>query len=205
MRIMKKPSPSPAQHDAPRSSSASASNRRLFFALWPDAAVIDELTEWAKRAQTACNGRRMRADTLHMTLAFLGPVAVDRIPVLAEMLQGRRWPGGTLNLDQVGRFGGPRIVWAGSSEPAPWLEAMHAALWRALSYQGFREPDEPFRAHVSLLRSAGAGDLSAVPGPHPVVWTPDRLVLVASASRESGSYYEVIAECGVQSGNPLHG
>ncbi|HEX7387195.1 MAG TPA: RNA 2',3'-cyclic phosphodiesterase [Castellaniella sp.] len=180
-----------------RERTPSPTSRRLFFALWPDDAVVAELTEWAQRAQEACNGRRMRADTLHMTLAFLGTVAVDRIPVLAEMLQGRRWPGGVLSLDRVGRFGGPKIVWAGSSEPSPWLDAMHVALWRALSYQGFKEPDEPFRAHVSLLRNAGAGDLSAVVGSRPVIWTPDRLVLVASAPRGSGSYYEVIAECGV--------
>jgi 2'-5' RNA ligase len=180
---------------APR---AAPATRRLFFALWPDADVIAALTPWAQRAQEACGGRRMRADTLHLTLAFLGAVEEDRIADLAGLLQQRRWTGGLLRLDRVGRFRGPRIVWAGPSEPAPWLDALRGAVWRALARQGFREPQEPFRAHVSLLRNAGEGDLSALPESPPILWTANRLVLVASAPRESGSYYEVVAECGLR-------
>lgn len=168
---------------------------RLFFALWPDDAVVRELTQWAQRAHDRCGGRMMRPDTLHLTLAFLGRVADDRIPELRELLHARRWTGGSLTLDCYGRFRGPRIVWAGSSQFVPWLDRMHAALWRALFRLGFETAEEPFRPHLSLLRHADPQDLAALPAPRPVVWAARRLVLVASTPHESGSWYREVAAC----------
>jgi 2'-5' RNA ligase len=168
--------------------------RRLFFALWPDAAVRTGLIRWARAVHGLCGGRMMRPDTLHLTLAFLGAVETGRIPDLQALLQRQDWPAGSLCLDCHGRFRGPRIVWAGPRARVPWLEALHEALWRALQEQGFERPGEPFRPHVSLLRGAGPGDLATLPAPGPVHWTPHRLVLVASRPQETGSYYETLAE-----------
>lgn len=168
---------------------------RLFFALWPDAAVVSELMQWAQRAHDHCGGRVMRPDTLHLTLAFLGQVADDRIPELRALLRTRRWTGGSVTLDCYGCFRGPRIVWAGSSEFIPWLDRMHAALWRALFRLGFETSEEPFRPHLSLLRQANPQGLAALAVPRPVVWAARRLVLVASTPRESGSWYREIAAC----------
>ncbi|TAN27163.1 MAG: RNA 2',3'-cyclic phosphodiesterase [Castellaniella sp.] len=168
---------------------------RLFFALWPDEDVVRELTQWARQAHDLCGGCMMHPDTLHLTLAFLGSVDDDRVPGLQALLRSRRWIGGPLTLDCYGRFRGPRIVWAGSSEFVPWLDRMHAALWRALSRLGFEASAEPFRPHLSLLRRADPQDLSVLPTPRPVVWAARRLVLVASTPRESGSWYREIAAC----------
>lgn len=173
---------------------AGASRRRLFFALWPDAGVVEQLVRWAHLARDLCGGRAMRADTLHLTLAFLGSIETDRIPALQELLAAQRWQGGSLTLDRIGQFRGPRIVWAGPSASPPWLETLHAALWRDLTRQGLVEPAEAFRPHVSLLRNAGPADLAALPAQPPITWHADRLVLVASMPRDSGSYYEVVGE-----------
>lgn len=168
---------------------------RLFFALWPDPAVANELAHWAQHAQHLCGGRMMRPDTFHLTLAFLGQVPDDRVPELQTLLHARPWLGGSLSLDCYGRFRGPRIVWAGPSACVPWLGRMHAALARALSRLGFDAVDGPFRPHVSLLRQAGPQDLAALPAPRPVGWDVRRLALVASTPRDAGSYYREIAGC----------
>lgn len=168
--------------------------RRVFFALWPDAETAETLSGWARRAHAAFGGRVMRPETLHLTLAFLGMVSNDRIAELASLLDEAVLIGGALRLDRYGRFRGPRIVWAGPSAPAPWLDALHGWLWRALARRGFPRPDEPFRPHVSLLRRAEPGDLSLLPVPEPLDWTPRRCVLVASAPRPEGSFYEILAE-----------
>jgi len=55
---------------------------RLFFALWPDDATRDALNRTGKWLHQHWGGRRMRADTLHITLAFLGSSPVDRLDVL---------------------------------------------------------------------------------------------------------------------------
>ncbi len=171
-----------------------AAGRRVFFALWPDDETVEALSGWARRAHAAFGGRVMRPDTLHLTLAFLGTVPHDRVPELAALLDEASLIGGTLRLDRYGRFRGPRIVWAGPSASPPWLDALHGWLWRALARRGFARPAEPFRPHVSLLRRAGPGDLDALPAPDPLDWTPRRCVLVASAPRPEGSFYEILAE-----------
>ena len=52
---------------------------RLFFALWPDTAVRDELYRAAQAAHDGSGGRLMRRDNLHQTLVFVGSVAAERI------------------------------------------------------------------------------------------------------------------------------
>lgn len=175
-----------------------AQARRLFVALWPGPATARALAGRVGRARAVCGGRPMRTDTLHLTLAFLGTVAGDRVPALSGMI--RQWAprGGELVIDRVGRFDGPRIVWAGPSHPWPaWLDTLHADLWARLERLGFPATSDRFRPHVSLLRKAGPGDLSVLNAERPIVWRPRRCVLVASVPRETGSYYEALAECAV--------
>ena len=45
---------------------------RVFFALWPEALVRQALHTLATEYQLRCEARAMRAETLHMTLLFLG-------------------------------------------------------------------------------------------------------------------------------------
>lgn len=182
--------------DSPPGGDAQA--RRLFVALWPGRAAARALAGRVRRARALCGGRPMRTDTLHLTLAFLGTVAGNRIPALSGMI--REWAprGGELVLDRIGRFEGPRIVWAGPAQPWPaWLDTLHADLWARLGRLGFPATGDRFRPHVSLLRKAGPGDLSSLNEARPIVWRPRRCVLVASAPHETGSYYEALAECAV--------
>lgn len=179
-----------------------AQSRRLFLALWPGPAVARALANRVRRARALCGGRPMRTDTLHLTLAFLGSVPALQIPPLCQMVEAWRPRGGELVLDYVGRFAGPRIVWIGPTEPWPaWLDAMHARLLAQLARLDFTAPDDRFRPHVSLLRKAGPADLAPLNSDRPIVWRPQRCVLVASSPSEKGSHYEVLAECRVLPGS----
>lgn len=176
------------------------SSRRLFVGLWPGADTVEALSIWAARAHALCGGRIMRPDTLHLTLAFLGSVDAQRVAALCEAVPTWQVRAGSLELNRFGRFKGPRIVWAGpSGRRVDWLDALHDELWERLGEMGFAPPGEVFRPHVSLLRNAGLGDVSRLVVEHPIIWTPMRCVLVASAPAETGSYYEVLGECGVTS------
>lgn len=62
--------------------SAGPDTLRLFFALWPDAATGDALSRTGKLLHQHWGGRLMRADTLHITLAFLGRTPVEQLDVL---------------------------------------------------------------------------------------------------------------------------
>lgn len=168
---------------------------RLFFALWPPQKAVAEIMEWARAAHDICGGRMMRPETIHLTLAFLGNTPLDKAMALAEA--ARQWPVsfGPITLREFGRFIGPRVVWAGpspDSEEVLWLTRLHDALWTRLEAMGWQRPESAFRPHVSLLRKAGPGDISALTR-EPIVWTPRHCVLVASMPQEGGSHYRVLA------------
>lgn len=52
---------------------------RLFFALWPSPAAAERLASAATDAAARLGGRPTRLETLHLTLAFLGEVADERV------------------------------------------------------------------------------------------------------------------------------
>lgn len=185
-------------HPNKPSAATARNSRRLFIGLWPDAPIVDALSAWAVQAHGLCGGRIMRADTLHLTLAFLGNVDAQRVTALCAAVPTWQVRTGVLELNRFGRFKGPRIVWAGPTEQrVTWLDALHDELWERLSAMGLTSPAEAFRPHVSLLRNAGPGDVSRLVVEQPIVWTPMRCILVASMPAETGSYYEVLGECGV--------
>lgn len=175
---------------------AAGGPQRLFFALWPSAETAAEISAWAHEAHALCGGRIMRTETLHMTLAFLGNTPAGKAAALVEAAPAWAVPSGTLELRHIGRFSGPRIVWAGPSanddERIPWLDEAYATLWSFLENLGWQRPRAVFRPHVSLLRKAGACDLGALRRP-PIVWTPQRCVLVASRPSAQGSHYQILA------------
>ena len=174
---------------------------RLFFALWPDEQTVAQIMPWAHEAHALCGGRMMRAETLHMTLAFLGNTAPARIAALCEAAQDWRATVGEVALQRYGRFTGPQVVWAGPEEDdscTQWLRTLYDDLWARLEPLGWSRPAGPFRPHVSLLRKAGPCDVSALSRPA-LVWRPAQCVLVASRPREGGSDYEVLARLSMDS------
>jgi len=196
-------SPPPAQNtqsnvDTPGGAPGDAAARaqRLFFALWPSEQSAAQIMAWARDAHAAFGGRMMRPETLHLTLAFLGNTPADRAGELAR--SAGAWPAAVqaVTLRRYGRFAGPRIVWAGPSESdrhtPPWLDDLYDDLWRRLEERGWQRPQSVFRPHVSLLRKAGPGDVTALQRP-PLTWMPEACVLVASEPREGGSHYRVLA------------
>lgn len=172
-----------------------AHSERVFFALWPDADVVVQMTEWASAVHALCGGRTMRPGTLHLTLAFLGNIPMSVAQDLAA--QAGSWPValGEINLRCFGRFTGPAIVWAGPDPGSriEWLDTLYDDLWTHAEAFGVSRPATPFRPHVSLVRKAGPGDLAALKAPF-LRWIPRRCVLVASRPESGGSRYQVLAD-----------
>lgn len=180
----------------PLAAEASEPARRIFFGLWPSPESAQEIMMLAREAHAHCGGRIMRAETLHLTLAFLGNTPPDKVLELIHAVP--TWPAqvGTLELKRFGRFAGPRIVWAGPSESdeqrVAWLDHLHDQLWWRLEAMGWKRPEGVFRPHVSLLRKVEPCAPPALTRP-PIVWTPAQCVLVCSTPREGGSHYQVLA------------
>jgi 2'-5' RNA ligase len=102
--------------------------------------------------------RWLPADQLHLTLSFLGEVAVSRIDTLHEALDAVRVPPFFLPLSGLGAFsnrGQPSVVWVGVGQGHPHLFALHRHVQDAVLHAGL-EPDlKSFHPHVTVGRAKG--------------------------------------------------
>ncbi len=163
---------------------------RLFFALWPGAAVSAGLAEAGERLHGICGGRRMRVETIHLTLAFLGEVGPERIGDLLALAGEIRVPAFGLNLTRFGWWPHNRIVWAAPDKTSAELTLLVDALRESLLGAGFRFDAQSFVPHVTLLRKADCGKNPLPVGE--VEWRAEGFVLVRSAPGVGGAAYEVL-------------
>ncbi len=166
-----------------------AKGRRIFFGLQPDAAACAALS----RAQSAIGaaGRRMAADNLHVTIAFLGSCDAAREACAhraALAVRGAPFP---LRLNLCGYFERPRIVHVYPESPPPELPSLHRALWAGLRACAFRAP-RAFKPHLTLFRGVTRrptpGEFAAAE------WSVRSFCMVESRLHEKGARYTVLHE-----------
>ena len=184
-----------------------ASGRRLFFALWPDAATRARLVSLLSAVPQTCvtGARAVPAQNLHLTLAFLGTVATStevRLIELAKDNAARRSlssddslsPALGLSLDTLDYWRRGGILFAAPTRTPPALAALAAdtvALARAAGIS--MRADMPFRAHITLARQVQTRCVWSWPLPAPVAWSVNRYCLVWSRPTQAGPMYEVVA------------
>ncbi|MBI1283036.1 MAG: RNA 2',3'-cyclic phosphodiesterase [Thiobacillus sp.] len=171
------------------SSSAEPGTLRLFFALWPDDATRIALHHAGKWLHKHWGGRRMRPDTLHITLAFLGSTPAEQLGALIACADTLQLEAFELILDQAGYWRHNRIGWLGASQTPPRLAELVTALNGALQAAGFPVDARPHVPHVTLLRNTAGGE---PPVCTPVRWPISEFVLVASRTEADGAYYEIL-------------
>ena len=157
---------------------------RLFLALWPDAAVRDQLREWRDAWSWPRGATPVHTDKLHLTLHFLGNLPGERLP---ELLDGFSVPFRPFSL-QLGRaelWHNGIAVLSPDSEPKPLLD-LHANLTQAVLALGLQAEARRYRPHVTMARRATG---AAIPqsGP-PIDWAIDHYALVESRPGNGGGY-----------------
>lgn len=162
---------------------------RLFFALWPDDATRAALNHTGASLHRNWGGRRMRANTLHLTLAFLGSTPTERLDELIACAGSVHAGSFELVLDQAGYWRHNRIGWLGTSRTPPQHLELVDALNTALQAAGFPVDARPHAPHVTLLRNTAGGE---IPAGEPIRWPVGAFVLVKSVAEPDGAYYEMI-------------
>ncbi len=162
---------------------------RLFFALWPDAATRAALHRTGKWLHRHWGGRRMRADTLHITLAFIGATPAGRIDALIACGDAVATDAYELTLDQAGYWRHNRIGWLGAQRMPPQHVALVDRLNERLQAAGFPVDSRPHVPHVTLLRNSPGGE---APACMPITWPIRTFVLAQSRRGADGAHYEAI-------------
>ena len=131
----------------------------------------------------------MRADTLHITLAFLGSTPAEQLDALAACADTVQTDAFELILDQAGYWRHNRIGWFGARQTPPQHLELVKALNAALRAAGFPVDSRPHVPHVTVLRKSLGGE--ARPG-EPRRGAIRQFGLVKSVPASDGAHYGVI-------------
>lgn len=168
-----------------------AKKRRLFFALWPNNSVRKQIAEINRQLPPAGKGGRLMSNpNLHLTLHYIGPVGEEEIACLNLVAKEVESMPFTMELDRLGYFKRPRVLWLGCEErPAGYIELLER-LAEKIATCGFKMEVEGNRPHVTLrrkvLRPKEYADIKTIE------WQVDQFVLVESVPIEGGVSYRVI-------------
>jgi 2'-5' RNA ligase len=169
---------------------------RLFVALPIPEDVADLLLDLMDEPEGL---RWVHAESLHLTLRFIGEVDGGEAEDIAAVLAGLRSPAFALSLAGVGCFSHRRhgALWAGVEPKEPVAE-LARKVDRAVQSAGLPAETRAFTPHVTLARWSGPrpaveGWLQRHSGLRSPEWRADRLVLFESRLGKAGpSYREVL-------------
>ena len=99
-----------------------------------------------------------KVENLHVTLKFLGKVAVERLDLLGQALVARLGavPPFSIGVRGFGAFPSLRaasIIWAGIEDPRQQLARVAAVVDDVAASHGFVSEERAFRGHVTVGRS----------------------------------------------------
>lgn len=165
---------------------------RSFFALVPEESVRLQLLTLARDVARRSRGRAISGEHVHLTLAFLGDVAVTSIPTLRSIGDALSLRGAMLDFDTLGAWRASGVAWVAPSVLPPALVDLHAALHSALLEAGFEMECRPFRPHITLARRCVQPHPRAQSAP--IHWAVRRLCLIGSELRPEGPRHTTLAE-----------
>lgn len=142
-------------------------------------------------SDAGCGGRPVPAESLHVTLAFLGSVPQRKLQPLAELargaaqtlrsaLAGEDAPGSPIELtfDHLEYWRAAQLLCALPATPPARTVALARGLQGLLTAGGFTPDLKPFRPHVTVARKVSRP--SPLTRMHPVVWRFAELALIES-------------------------
>lgn len=172
---------------------------RTFIALELPEPFADDVAALSRCLRRAVDGRFMRRETYHLTLAFLGDVDEDgasrAIGALERACAGRLPV--PLAATGLGKFGKPHdcTLWLGI-EPAPELMDLAQAVRDELTHAGLTFDTKPFLPHITLARRVRMprGDLGSLVFPAPA--RAARVTLYKSTLTQEGAVYKPLFTAG---------
>ncbi|WP_347927279.1 RNA 2',3'-cyclic phosphodiesterase [Pseudomonas helvetica] len=127
--------------------------KRLFFALPCATAQRRAIAQW-RSALRLTSGRPVPAENFHLTLMFLGAVAVTQIPDICAAAAQVRTPGErlTVSLDQLDAWRRAGVLLLAPTQSSLPLRQLVYALQQAMLPLGFADAPREYRPHLTLMR-----------------------------------------------------
>jgi RNA 2',3'-cyclic 3'-phosphodiesterase len=165
---------------------------RLFFALWPEANVVRQLTHAASQIPLTNPGRLVNPGNYHLTLSFIGEVDASNLFALRRIGAAQRASCCNIVFDSVEYWPKPGVIVGTAREIPKALEELSAQLYEALLQQRLvtLSPARPLRAHVTLARKVLQAPV--LPMMSSFIWPVNSFDLVSSDTSGVQSAYTVL-------------
>jgi len=178
---------------------ASAPSLRLFLAIDLPPALRANIDQWRQRRHLP--GRAELAPNMHITLVFLGQVAVDRIDSICDVAASTPFTAFDLTLDRIRLWRNGILHLAPSRAPAPLME-LQQALNDGLGALGLWTERRRYSPHLTIARDVPEGR-HGLPRCPKFQWHVDKLTLFSSERTDEGVlFYQPLAEWPVQAAPP---
>lgn len=128
-------------------------DKRLFFSLWPEDALRAELAEILARCRRGDPAKWEALEKLHMTLAFLGDVRLEDLPLLEALGDSLAIPSFEIVLDRIALWRNGILCLTPSGMPEDlkqWVFDLNAKLRDG----GFKVEARLYKPHLTLARKA---------------------------------------------------
>jgi 2'-5' RNA ligase len=168
------------------------SKQRLFFALWPDASVREQIAVAAASLVSDSQHSVVPIENYHLTIAFLGAMSRATVPDIVATARGVRFAPFDVVLQQGGYWQRSRIAWLAPTVCPQSLATLVDDLWNKLAGLGLVLDSRQFRPHVTLARDADA--VTSMPLLPPLRWHVRSFALLESTPGSAGPVYTVLEE-----------
>ena len=169
--------------------------KRLFLALWPEdesRRQIHELQQLLKYDSGLGTASPVDTNNIHATLHFLGSVPEKDILALTQALDSVSVHTFEIELDRLGYFSKPHILWLGCTEHYDAFDRLCKSTAQAIKkcMSGYRTKKN--LPHVTLFRKAMS--LPQKENIESISWHVDSFALVESKTYPEGVQYRVLQQ-----------
>lgn len=130
------------------------SNRRVFFALWPDNRQRDRLRDVVNSVAKTVEGRAVERRDWHVTLQFIGDLEETLIPDLQQQARAITVKPFRLSFDRLEYWARPKIACLAAPTVPSELQELVSALDPLLKSVGVTPEDKTYRPHITVVRNA---------------------------------------------------
>ena len=163
---------------------------RVFFALWPDKNVRQEMERRIKPLLINHSAKIVPVHNWHITLAFLGNVSEEVYQCIQQQADKVTGQSFLLKLDTFDYWKRPQVAWLGCETIPDELQALFSSLNEALGPCGYTPKFSKFAPHMTILRKTNSGLKEK--NIAPVQWQVNEFVLVESQTNHQGSTYNIV-------------
>ena len=129
---------------------------RLFFALWPDDVVRDQLHRASSTIAVERPARRVPHGNLHLTLHFIGNVFFEQMDCLRQQARLVQAEPFEIRIDGQGIFSKPCVGWLGCRDIPAGLGDLHEKLGQRLRRCDYQPEARQYKPHVTVARKISA-------------------------------------------------